>query len=333
MKKRILAVMLAMAMAFSLAACSSGSSETETETDTASSEESADTVSEEEEETDANFTSIDEVTLIDTDEFSLVVTGFDAVGDMLEAEFENKSYDGGLYDLSFEYVYVNGLAAYAYAVDLDFEEMPAAGESQTTSICLYSTTVDGTISETVGDVTDIQLSVYIAALEEDGANTYMSTEVLASSDEDVHIYPDGEENASVYETEMSNEYADEYVTIGCNGEITDYGILVYVQNTSDQYLDVVVESATIDGTTYDGLDESSGSASGYIALDPGYAGYIEVCVYDNDGNVIDAESLEAVFLVEGYERPALDEILDWEYDWETLSTITITLPDCQEVTE
>lgn len=165
--------------------------------------------------------------LVDNEECSITVKGIDPDGKQgytLSMEVENKSSDK-TYMFGKKEVYVNGV--YMTAI---WSDKVTAGKKSIEDLYFYDYLLESFGIETI---TDIQMTVY--AYDVDGS----STDYVA--EETVHIYPYGEENATVYERQaldtdqilMDNEYVTVIVTGFEVQNDGDYEIGLYLVNKTD----------------------------------------------------------------------------------------------------
>lgn len=165
--------------------------------------------------------------LVDNEECSITVKGIDPDGKQgytLSMEAENKSSDK-TYMFGKKDVYVNGV--YLTAI---WSDKVTAGKKSIEDLYFYDYLLESFGIETI---TDIQMTVY--AYDVDGS----STDYVA--EETVHIYPYGEENATVYERQaldtdqilMDNEYVTVIVTGFEVQNDGDYEIGLYLVNKTN----------------------------------------------------------------------------------------------------
>ena len=241
--KRSLAAVLALffALCFVLSGCGGSSS--------SSSAGSSDEPEEQAQETEAAAEAEDEITfegmtVVDNDECSIVITGIDE-DYVLSVELENKSSDI-TYMFAVSTASVNGVEA-----DPLYAEEVAAGKKSTGSIDF---SWDSTLEENGIDVfTDIELSFHVYD-SDDWSADYVAEET-------VHIYPYGEENATVFEREsldtdiilVDNDQVT--VTVISCGEDSFWGyeIELFIVNKTDTEAMVAVDEASINGYMCDPL--------------------------------------------------------------------------------
>ena len=245
----------ALFLALTLAACSSAAagSDTETEKETsAQASETADTEKEEEntpeetkEETEPEETekqvSFEEITAIDNEECSVILTELDPDnlwGYTVKAVLENKS-DSITYMFSVESASVNGVKT-----DPLFAQEVAPGKKANADI---SFTTDVLKENGITDYTDIELIFRV----------YDSNDWAAdpAARETVHIYPYGEDAAEPFVREASPDdivLADnDAITAVVTGYDPDnmwgYTVNVYFLNKTDKTLMFTVEDASVNG--------------------------------------------------------------------------------------
>ena len=311
MRKKILAVVLSLALSLTVFAC--GDSDSGTSADVSSdvsvsesgSAESENTDAEVSDETDSDIT-FEGQTVMDNDEMSIEITGIETSSlwgtFTLDFELENKS-DSATYTASSIYVAVNGLMnSDAYLVT-----EVTAGNKALDSMEIYTSTLS---DYGIDQITDILMAISV----------YDSDTWETVAEETVHVYPYGEENASVYE--RASQDSDEVVIDDDSMTLTiigyepegDYGYTVnaYVVNKTDASVMFSLEDASVNGYMCDpywAADALIGT--GMYAEFAWDDSYLEEIGITDPGNEI--ESIEFTFVV---------------YDsgtYETYSSQTVTL--------
>ena len=181
-------------------------------------------------ESDASSAFIDgfeSITVVDNDECSIVITGIDPDGRRgytFDVELENKSEDT-TYCFCTTYGYVNG-----FEVNPIFVAEVEPGKKAVDDVRFYTTTLE---EYGVGDITNIELSFRVYDSDDRSSGNV--------AEETIHIYPYGEENASVFEYEPSGSDqilmdTDEMTLIVTGYEFDDiwgYLISVYMVNRTE----------------------------------------------------------------------------------------------------
>ena len=189
--------------------------------------------------------SFQELTVVDNDECTIRITGIDADnrwGYTLNVYVENKSSDK-TYMFSVRDAAVNGVECYAFFAT---EVSPGKKANEEISI------VDSNLDENgIIDFTDIELHFRVY-----DSNDWSADDVAV---ETVHVYPYGEENATVYVRETQdtdNVIVDnEYVTVIVTGyeydDIWGYSANLFIVNKTDVNIMVSVDDASINGYMID----------------------------------------------------------------------------------
>ena len=235
MKKKVLAAALAGVFAFSLAACGSS--------DSSSSSSSAEEA-EDESGSDQEIT-FESLTVVDNDECSIVITGIEedrSYGYTLDAEFENKSSDK-TYMFAVITASVNGVQ-----YDPFFAETVTAGNKAADTLEFND---EDLLEYGVEDITDIEITFHV--YDDDD---WTADDVAY---ETVHVYPYGEENATVYERESQDTdqvlVDNDYVTMTVIGydidSIWGYEAEVFLVNKTDSDIMFSVEDASVNGYMVD----------------------------------------------------------------------------------
>ncbi len=231
--KKFFIVFLACFMMISLTGCSSD--------DSSSSGDSSDTT-----ETANNEITFTELTVVDNDECSIIITGIDEDGFWgytLTAELENKSEDK-TYMFSVESATVNGVMS-----DPFFASEVAAGKKSNEEISFIN---DTTLEENgIDEFTDIELTFKVYNSDD--------WEEDAVANETVHVYPYGEDKATTFTRESQdtdNVLVDnDEVTVIVTGYDPDdtwgYGVNLYLVNKTDTEVMFSVDDASINGYMID----------------------------------------------------------------------------------
>ncbi len=242
MEKRMVVLVLGLAMVFSLAACGSavsndagsGAEETEGE-EAAAQSEGEDT---------------GEITIIDNDYCSMILTDYSETSDgiSITAEVENKTSD---MNIAFEPVSgsVNGAEVIPY-----YYVAVAAGKKSVDTIGIDKDDID---LYGITDYTDI--CIRLKAYDNDD----WSADYLA--DETVHIYPYGEDAAVKYErkTQKSDVVMvdNDYVTVVVTGYNPDgmygYEVELFIVNKTDAAIMVSADNVSVNGYMADPYYASS----------------------------------------------------------------------------
>lgn len=245
MKKRML-VPVMMIMTISLAACSSAptSSETSATTVVAQKTESSDTVAAETEkakEDSKEAITFEELTVVDNDECSIKITELEPDniwGYTLKAVLENKSSEK-------TYMYsVKGASINGVQCDPFFASTVAPGKKSNESINF----ADSKLAKNgVSDITDIEIAFRV----------YDSDDWIADSvaEETVHIYPYGEDKATIFEREpqdsdnviIDNDYVTVIVTDYVDDTIWGYTANLFLVNKTETNVMFSVEESSING--------------------------------------------------------------------------------------
>lgn len=254
MKKRILTLLLASALVLS----SCGNPSQSSQANNPSGKESNDIQTEEpnsgDEYTESDIPSetageevpsFEEITVADNEECSIKITGIDpqnAFGYSLKLTLENKSADK-TYMFSVSGASINGVET-----DPLFAQDVAAGKKANSDINF----LDSALSDNgITDFTDIELSFRVYDNDDWMAD--------AVAEETVHIYPYGEDKATVFKRQPQSTdniiIDNEYVTVTVigyeNDSIWGYTLKLFLENKSDKNIMFSVDEASINGYMMD----------------------------------------------------------------------------------
>lgn len=251
-KRRIVLVM--MFMALSLSACSSGATSDKTSASTAVKKEETNSntdttkteaLNEESTEVQKETITFEELTVVDNDECAIKITELDpnnTWGYTLKAVLENKSSDK-------TYMYsVRGASINGVQCDPFFSSDVAPGKKSNNNISFS----DSTMAENgISDITDIEIIFRV----------YDSNDWLADSvaEETVHIYPYGEDKATIFEREaqdsdnviIDNDYVTVIVTGYTDDSIWGYTANLFLVNKTETEVMFSLEDASINGYMID----------------------------------------------------------------------------------
>ncbi|MCD7842393.1 MAG: hypothetical protein LUG56_08000 [Lachnospiraceae bacterium] len=190
----------------------------------------------------AEETEFEEITVVDNDECVIRITGLEPdslFGYTVDAYFENKSSEK-TYMFSVETASVNGVMS-----DPFFATEVAAGKKDNSDITFYS------MPDEIDEVTDIEISFRV----------YDSDDWLAENvaEETIHIYPDGEENAVVYEREaqesdivlVDNDDVTMIVVDFETDDIWGYTANLFLVNKTESNLMFSVDDVSVNGYMLD----------------------------------------------------------------------------------
>lgn len=263
--KKILAMLLAICLCFGLCACTvdldddadekkpQATNESQTGNNDADLPTDGTTDAEEDETTQPeNKPAVNEITftelvVVDNASCKITITGIEPDnlwGYTLKAEFENKTEENVLV-FSVEDAFINGLQN-----DPFFATEVAGGKKSKEHISFYDFDAE---EHGVGYPTDIEINFRV----------YDSEDWLADdiADETVHIYPYGEENATVFVREpqasdlvlIDNEYATVIVTGYEVDELWGYTAKLFLVNKTNTTLMFSADDASINGYMCDPL--------------------------------------------------------------------------------
>lgn len=245
--KRILSILLALVLLLSCAACASPNTDTDQPQQTDPST-PTDSGSAPQDPTDPvtppmNFESL---TVVDNDHCTIQITGIDPENDWgytLDVFLENKSPDTD-YMFSLSFSSVNGLS-----MDALFATEVAPGKKANEQIHF----TDRELNALVGTFTDIELTFQVT-----DANDFLAKPVANPT---VHVYPYGEENATVYQrpaadtdtVAVDNEYVSVIVTEYAVDPIWGYCAKLFLVNKTDKELMFTAEDVSVNGFMIDPL--------------------------------------------------------------------------------
>lgn len=248
--KKFTALLLIAAMVIALAACggtdtpqtTNGSGETVGNTTTALADES-DAPSESTVPSEAQIV-FEEITVVDNDECSLVITSYAANSReiSMKAVLENKSADRN-YMFTVESASVNGILT-----DPWYADTVAAGKKANGTISFGDSELFGL---TPAEVTDIELTFRV----------YDSDDFLADAvaHETIHVYPYGPNAATVFTREAQPSDLvlvdnDEITVIATGfdpGSVWGYTMNLYLVNKTDKTLMFSLENVSVNGLMVD----------------------------------------------------------------------------------
>ena len=260
--KRIWALLLAMLLIFSLVACSTSDDDDDdssrkskkdketsqsAEADEEEEEEEEETAKEEKEEAPQKLNKFEEIIVVDNDDCTIKITDLkedDFYGLELKVYLENKTDKELNFDI--ERSSIDGVQSYVFL----YEDVAAGKKSNVTA------GVDIASLEEFGlkTATDIEL-----CFEVTDANDYSADPVAEAT---VHVYPYGEEQASVFERTAQKDDVvlvdnDEFTVIVTGYQDTDdyYGFIanIYIVNKTDKNISVVAEDTSVNGYMLDGF--------------------------------------------------------------------------------
>lgn len=193
----------------------------------------------EEEESTGEAIDFEEQVVLDTDECLIKITEIDPDNDWgytLKVYLENKSADVS-YDFYVESAAVNGVQTDPY-----FGTTVAAGKKSNEEINFYDEIFEDGIIE---DFTDIELTFVVNDSEE--------WETV--SEETVHVYPYGEENAVLHERAeestdeviLDNEYLKATVIGYTEDDTWGYGVKLYIENKTDRSIQISADDVSVNG--------------------------------------------------------------------------------------
>lgn len=242
--KKFAALLISLSFLLSLVACGG---EPAADDSTAASEPASSSVPAESEipttaETEAEEKiSLEEITVIDNEQCLVKITGIDPDGMWgysLNAYFENRSADQ-TYMFAVDSAAVNGVQT-----DPFFAAEVAAGK-KSNEVISFS---DSTLSENgIDSFSDIELSFRVYDSEDWSADDVVT--------ETVHVYPYGEENATLFVREpqdsdtviVDNDDCTVIVTGYMEDEIWGYTMNLYLVNKTDRNLMFSVDNASVNG--------------------------------------------------------------------------------------
>lgn len=190
-------------------------------------------------------TSFEEIVAVDNDECKITITDIDPdniFGFTLKAQLENKSSDK-TYMFSIDSALINGVVC-----DALLAKDVAPGKKANEDISFLDTELK---ENGIDDYTDIELTFKVYDY-----NDYSADPVAL---ETVHIYPSGEENATVFERQpqstdnviLDNEYGSVTVTGYKHDDFLGYTVQLFLVNKSDKNITFAVDDASINGFMMD----------------------------------------------------------------------------------
>lgn len=235
------------------------------------------------------------MTVVDNDECSIKLTGFekdDIFGMVLKAELVNKSSDKK-YMFSVSSCSVNNLA-----YDPFFGSEVEAGKTDNCDITFMGDEIDILGYE---NLTDIEISFRVYDNDDWAADDIVN--------ETVHIYPYGEDKATVYKREpqatdkvlVDNEYAKITVTGAAEDSFFGYEVGLYIENKSDKNLSVSLDDVYVNDIECDPLYATS--------VDAGKSAYSSISWFNS---VFEENKIEVVEKIEGQLR--ISDSDDWLLD-------------------
>ncbi len=258
MKKRLYLVLsLALVLSLGLTACGkeekkeegSDAKDTETSQEAESSDASEQDGAEEDgaEEDAVAAVDIDEIVVVDNDECKITINGVDPdnmFGYTINALYENKTSDKKIM-FTVDDAFINGV----YANPLAANEI-TAGKKENVEILLSDEILK---NNGLTEYTDIELAF----------RAYNSDDWDAPNiaEEAIHIYPLGEDKASVFSREametdtvlVDNDYATVIVTGYSEDELWGYSANLYIVNKSDKVIMFSLDECSVDGMMIDPL--------------------------------------------------------------------------------
>ena len=234
--KRIIAILCSLILLLSMVACGAptpNSTDTVENTDEITPTAVA--------ESPAQEITFSEVVAVDNEYCTIKITGIDPdglFGYTLKAYMENKTADQTLM-FSVNSASVNGVMA-----DPLFASEIAAGKKSNEEITFMEDSLE---TNGITDFTDIELNFRVFDSNDWAAD--------AVAEETVHIYPYGEEKATVFTREaqssdtilVDNEYATVIVTGYAIDDIWGYTANLYIVNKTDTAITVSVDEASVNG--------------------------------------------------------------------------------------
>ena len=261
--KKILSIFICLILAFTMTACGGTAPDTSNASNTsnntngdASASNTSDTISDgqnnsvEISDTPENDSGIAEdttvigfspVTAVDNDQCSITITDIDAEnmwGYTLKATLENKSSDI-TYMFSVYSASINGVTC-----DPFFASEVAPGKKSIEEISFSTETLE---ENGITDFTDIELTFRVS--------DYDDWSAAPVADETVHVYPYGEDKATVFVRDAQatdtvladNEYATIIVTGYYTDDIWGYTADLYIVNKTDTEIMISVEDVSVNG--------------------------------------------------------------------------------------
>lgn len=180
--------------------------------------------------------------VVNNDACTITVTGIDPdnwLGYALDVTLENKS-DDVTYMYSVAYASINGVDCDPY-----FAAEVAPGKKSNESVSFTTSTLD---EQGIGDYTDICICFRVYDSDDWTADDIAYTEV--------HVYPYGEENATVFEREAQEEDIvlvendDVKITVIGYSEdslFSEYEVLLYLENKTGNSVMFSIDDASVNG--------------------------------------------------------------------------------------
>ena len=233
--KKIFTLLLALVMVFSFAACGGEKDDSAKKGTSDATENST------EEQKELIPVEFEPVVVVDDDNCYIEIVGYadDYIGKTIEIKLENRS-DSTDYIFSTDYVVVDGVE-----VQTLLYQQVNPGESAEAKI-----SITGDDLEKIGltEYTDIALSFVV----DNGTDIFSDAVVEGVV---AHIYPYGEENASVFVREpkdtdvviVDNEYVKVTVIESDFNILNWYDVYTYIENKSDKQLCLYMENVTVNG--------------------------------------------------------------------------------------
>lgn len=230
--KKLICMILALILTLSMAACGSDSKKSENEAGNLFDNDTG--------KTNASKIAFEELTVVDNDECVIKITGIDPDdfwGFTLKVQLENKSAQT-TYMFSVDGASINGVET-----DPFFATEVAPGKKSNEDINFS----DDELEELLGLYTDISLSFQVY-----DTNDWLADPVAETT---VHVYPYGEENATVYsrkglETDtviLDNEYVFATVIDYEYDDIWGYTANLYLINKTDTDVMFTAEDVSVNG--------------------------------------------------------------------------------------
>lgn len=265
---------------------------------TSDTSEAADTVEVVEyQDTELKESDFEQITVVDNDKCSIIIT--DAYsstlwGYIVTASFENKSSDS-TYMFSVDDAYVDGVQA-----DPFWATEVTPGKTANSQI-IFDTVWPG---YDIDDYTDIEIFFHVY-----DTNDWDAPDVAY---ETVHVYPNGEENATEYVREsldtdivlVDNEYVTATITESGTDLYygSDYGFTLFLENHSDAEVMFSIDGASINQIMSDP----------YWATDvaAGKSAFSSVCWYDIEADGISSDISEIEFTFTAHNDDTWDDYAD-----------------------
>ena len=246
--------------------------------------------------TSAPEVKFEEVTVVDNDECAIKITDIDADnmwGDTLKVYLENKN-DEKTYMYSVVSASVNGIE-----VDPLFANKVAAGKKANKEINF----MDDDLKKNGIEFTDIAMTFQVY-----DSNEWADYEEVAR--ETVHVYPLGEENATLFVREeqasdqvlIDNEKCKATVIGTENDSILGYTLNLYLENKSDSSVMFYVEDVSVNGYMIDPFWARSVSAGNVAFSDMSFS----TSAFE-ENNIETVEAIELTIRAYNYEDYSANE--------------------------